>query len=411
MQITRRESFLPLAGLFLLPYSLRAEETSASFGDFKITEVITAPEKIDRSKYEAYFKVEASNGSKFFIVQRKDCRVDDAFLYCPSKENEKVFSKPLDLSKPVATIDLSKDLGFDGKFEIYDDKKGGYDVKYNYFSGLIDIPSHTTTNSKYLIMVDRAIKKLPQSLRQDLYNRGVRIMLGKNAEDTFYHYYPGWKTQDLTTTTDASKPWLEVKGNGCTDHRKYINISALYTQKRVMIPQVHIEYKTNRTVDRMDRAESWTFDTVGHELGHAIDFFNTDDYYNNDSAPYASKRKIYSVNGSNFYRQGVYSHEGEFLTTFQLDKERMDPQIKEKVAYLWCKPSGGQQEGFADITAALLGSFTPEKTTLTLKAFPLSAEYIRKKVLPDFNVNLSVEDVKKVEPEYLNDVPAALVSR
>lgn len=411
MQITRRESFLSLASLFVLPYSLKASESSSVSSDCEITEIITDPNKIDKSKYEAYFKVEDKSGQSFFIVQKKNCRLEDAFVFGPSRENKKVFSKPLDFSKPVLTVDSSKVLGVDGKFEIYDDRNGGYDVKYNYFSGLIDVPSHTSVSSRFLLNVDKGIKRLPQSLRQDLYNRGVRILLGRNVEDTYYRYYPSWKTQDLNARNDESKPWLEVNGDGCKDHRKNINITALYTQKRVIIPQEHVQYKTNRVLDRLDFDDSWTFDTVGHELGHAIDFFNQDDYYENNSGTYYAQKKIYSSNGNNFYRQGVYSHEGEFLMTFKMDKERMEPDLKKKVAYLWCKPEGGQQEGFADITAALLGAFTPEKTALTLSAFPMTAEYIRKKVLPDFKVNLSIEEVKEKYPEYLKDSMLVQISK
>lgn len=412
MQITRRESFLPLAGLFLLPHSLKADQISASNNSFEISEVITNPEKIDPKKYSAYFKVETRNKGYFYIVQKKDCRVEDIFAVSHDENERKqglVFPKSSDSSKPVAVIDALP-AGMSGKFNVFE-KVDGYSIQYNYFSGLIDVPSHTTVSSKYLIMIDNAIKRLPQSLRQDLYNRGVRVMLGRNVEDTYYHYYPSWKTKDQSTLKDEAKPWLEVKGNSCTDHRKMVNISALYNQKRVIIPQEHVDYISNKIMDRINYAESWTFDVIGHELGHAIDFFNSDDYYNNDSATYLTLKKTYSSNGRVFYKQGVYSHDGEFLTAFKIDKERMESHVKDQLAYLWCKPEGGQQEGFADITACLIGGSNPEKTALTLRAFPLSAEYIRKKVLPDFKVNLSIEDIKKQFHDYLNEVPPNFVSK
>lgn len=414
MQITRRESFLPLASLFLLPYSLRANagETLASSNNFEITEVITDPERIDRSKNDAYFKVETRNKGNFYIVQKKDGRVEDVFVVSNVDDERKqglVFPKSTDSSKPAAVIDASP-AGMSGTFNVFE-KPDGYSLTYDYFSGLIDVPSHTTVSSKYLIMIDKGIKKLPQSLRQDLYNRGVRLMLGRNIEDTYYHYYPSWKTQDQSTSKDESKPWLEVKGNSCTDHRKMVNISAMYNQKRVMMPQEHLDYNTNKIMDRINYVDSWTFDTVGHELGHAIDFFNTDDYYNNDSVTYSKLKKTYPSNGQLFYKQGAYSHEANFLGAFQIDKDRMESDIKSQVAYLWCKPEGGQQEGFADITACLIGGSNPEKTALTLKAFPLSAEHIRKKVLPDFGVNLTVNDIRTIFPDYLKGLPADFVSK
>lgn len=410
MQITRRQSFLPIAGLLLFHPSLKAGEVNNS-NEYQIIETITSPEKIDTSKYSAYYKVNTRNEGSFYIVQKKDCRIEDAFLtFADSKERENglIFQKSNDPSKLVAVVSALP-LGMSGKFNVFQGKNT-YAIQYDAFSALIDIPSHTTVSSKYLAMVDKGIRKLPQSLRQDLYRRGIKLMIGRNVEDTYYYYYPSWKSKDQSTNRDESKPWLEVKGDSCTDHRKIKNISALYNQKRVIIPQEHLDYISNKIIDRADSLESWTFDTIGHELGHAVDFFNTDDYYDSSSSAYSAQRKTYSSNGGLYYKQTAYSHDPTFLGVFKIDKERMESHIKEKVAYLWCKPEGGQQEGFADITASLIGGSNPEKTALTLNAFPLSAEHIRKKVLPDFGVNLSLDDVRAIYPSYLKDVPLGLVS-
>lgn len=414
MYISRRSALLPTLGLILFPYSqLRSEPINNS--DVKlvqnerleISEKITDAKKIDTNKYSAYYKVEASNGRFFYIVQSKDSRLDNLFLNYFDK-NDQIFPKSKNRTLPVAIIS-AKQAGLEGDFKVYE-VEGGYKVKYD-FSPLITIPGHTKVSSDFIFKVENGIRKLPEDLTNDLYNRGIKIILGKDVNDTYYYYFPSWKTNDTNKTTDSTRPWLEVNKTGCTDNRRISNYPSLYSQKKVLIPEEYFEYKTEKVLNHLAYGSSWIDGMVGHELGHSIDFFNSNDFNNDtDSNNYSSKRKTYNSNGSYFYKQTNYSDDPKFIYAFQIDKERIDPETRQKVGYLWCNTSGGQKEVFADVTAALLGCKDKEKTILNLRTFPLSAEYIRNNVLPDFNIKLSLEDIRKIYPYYLENTSPVFVS-
>lgn len=361
---------------------------------YEITEKITNPRSIDRNLYNAYFKVETGNSGTLYIVQKKDCRTDNVFelSYDPDeKRRGSLFPASNDTSKLVALVDATgASLG--GVFKIYD-KGDHYEVKYQ-ISSIINVPSHTSVNSDFLLNVDETIRKMPDAMISDLVSRGVEVYLAKNIEDSFYHLYPSWKEYDREHPNDPKKPWLEITEDGCIDHRNYSNTNALYWQKRVIVPQTYYEYGTRVVTDRVDYT-AWTRSTVGHELGHALDNFDGDDYYTGQyKQEYAEKKKS---------TLEWHSSSGDFKALFELDKQRMDPKLKKDVAYSWCKDNGsGQYEAFANIVAAFLHTMTKEDAKAILDAFPQSAEYIRTRFLPKFSVNLSLADVReKIHSKYL----------
>lgn len=386
---------IPFLELVRTPESILKGYVSHNEGlkqSYKITETITDQKRIE-AKYAAYYKVNTEGW--FYIVQRRDCKKDNVFaLAFDGKEKAKglLFPEPKDSSKPVAVIDGSA-INLSGVFEIYD-TGDSYSINYQ-ISPLISLPKHTDVDSDFLLNVDETIKKMPKSLVDSLASRGVEVMLARNVEDSYYYLYPSWKEYDRKNPNDPSKPWLEVREDGCKDNRNYSNTGALYYQKKVIIPQQHYEYGTRKIIDRITQKE-WTKFTTGHEVGHSLDFFNMDDYYfGNQSPAYASKKK------SNIDR---YSGTSDYLTLFEVDKKRMDPAIKKKLAYSWCKSDGGEAEGFANQFAALMGTMSKDETALLLSAFPNSTEHLRKNVLPVFGVTMSVEDVRKnVYPDYLKD--------
>jgi hypothetical protein len=98
-----------------------------------------------------------------------------------------------------------------------------------------------------------------------------------------------------------------------------------------------------------------------------------------------------------------FSQESDFLTAFEIDKQRMDPEIKKKVAYSWCRKSeiGGQVEGFANLISAFLSTESKEGAGLLFSAFPRASEVVREKFLPKFGVKLTIADVReKIYPGY-----------
>lgn len=395
-----RRFFLASGALALANAAINPRFTLAKSSEdipkYEITEVIKDSSRIE-DKYSAYYKVDIKNEGWFYIAQSKDCNQKTVFLAAHNFEDKrkgKVFPAPDDYSKPVAVVS-AKEAGLSGVFEIYDDGENSYKIKYN-FSPLLSIPSHTKVNSNYLISVQNGLSKIPEPLVDDLRGRGIRLMIGKNVEDTYYYRYPSWKRYDEENPNDPSKPWLEVKGDSCIDHRNYSNISALYVQKTVIMPQTHYEYGTGKLNDRSEW-HKWNQYTVGHELGHAIDYFNSDDHYNGDSYKYSNKKK------SNVAR---YSGVEKFLELFKLDKERMDPALRNKIAYTWCKKDGGEAEGFADLCAVMFGSMSSKNAAITLFAYPQSAEYVRKEILPKFGTNITVDDVRKnIYADYLTGKP------
>ncbi|GEM_PF-2172262 len=401
IQIDRR-SFLTVAGLGLgykfiesqLPVALAAETLPNEPKKCNITEIITEPHRIERDKFNAYFKVDTGNDGWFYIVQNKNSRTKNVFDLAYDKGEKKagkLFPPTGDPSKPVAVISGNGGK-LSGTFKIYD-TGDGYSVKYE-ISPLINVPSHTTVDSRFLLDVDETIKGLPLGMVNDMVARGIEVYLAKNIEDSYYHLYPSWQAYDRQHPNDPSKPWLEMKDDGCIDHRNYSNTSALYTQKRVVIPQTHYEYGTRKLYDRVGDF-SWTRHTVGHEIGHAVDNYNSNDYHlGMDSSKGRDKRKG---------NEDWYSQESDFLTAFEIDKQRMDPEIKKKVAYSWCRKSeiGGQVEGFANIISAFLGTESKDGAGLLFSAFPRSSEIVREKFLPKFGVKLTIADIReKIYPGY-----------
>ena len=401
MSLTVNRRFFLASGALALanvviPSRFSLAKSSEDIPEYEITEVIKDSKRIE-DKYSAYYKVDIKNDGWFYITQYKDCNQKTVFSAAHSFEDKrkgKIFSAPDDYSKPIAVVS-AKDAGLSGVFEIYDDGENSYKVKYK-FSPLLSIPSHTKVDSNYLISVQNGLSKIPEPLVEDLRGRGIRLMIGKNVEDTYYYRYPSWEKYDEENPNDPSKPWLEVKGDSCIDHRNYSNVSALYVQKAVIMPQTHYEYGTGKLNDRTEW-HKWNQYTVGHELGHSIDYFNSDDHYNGDSYKYANKKK------SNVTR---YSGVEKFLELFKLDKERMDPALRNKIAYTWCKKDGGEAEGFADLCAVMFGSMSNKNAAITLFAYPQSAEYVRKEILPKFGASITVDDVRKnIYADYLTGKP------
>ncbi|MBI1858802.1 MAG: hypothetical protein HYR97_06810 [Candidatus Melainabacteria bacterium] len=407
MKVDRR-SFLTTASLFTAYHLVRAnvpvlestsyaEETATEPKKYKITGTITSSERIDTDKYAAYYYVNTENRGWFYIVQNKNARTDNVFLAAyddEQRQNGLVFPQPDDFSKPVAIVDASG-AGLKGDFEIYD-TGSGYKVKYN-IHPLIVVQNHTSVSSKYLMEADQFIKEMPSPITDALNARGFNYMMAKNVEDLYYHLYPYTKNHDKNNPNDPDKPWLEVKEDGtCVDHRNYSNYPAYYYQKRVLAPQTSYKYGSKQLVDKMDYPV-WRKHLVFHETGHAVDYINGDDYSSGvNSSKYASKklRKIFR-----------YSDSDEFQAAFNIDRERMDPKVKDALAYSVCKSEGRHRECFANLYSALVGGETKESAALLLKTFPNATEYVRKKVFSDFKVKMSVEDIrKKIYSDYLKDV-------
>lgn len=362
---------------------------------FEIVETITNSKSIDTKKYSAYYKVDIKNKGWFYIVQNKDCKTNNVFDLAFDREEKAkglLFPKPEDSSKPVAVIG-GNGAKLSGVFKVYD-TGDSYEVKYD-ISPLVTVATHTNIDSRFLLNVDETIKNMPQSMISDLIARGVEVYLTRNIEDSFYHLYPSWKEYDRNHPNDPNKPWFEYSADGnCKDNRNYSNTSALYKDKRAIIPQTHYEYGTRKTIDRI-HYPIWTKHTVGHELGHAADAYDNDDYYFGvDSSSYKAKKKGFGLDW--------YSYLDEFKTAFEIDKSRMSPELKEKLGYSWCRGTNGQVEGFANLFSCFMDTEAKEDAALLLSAFPNASEHMRKKFLPKFGVNLTIEDVRKnIYPEYL----------
>ncbi len=404
-----------LAGLSPLGRIINADEIRNKTSVYELTEAITDANKINDSSVLAYYKV---NTKSTFQIFRYNDGVYGPAYYDEDYKRGLLFPKEQS-SKPVAIIDGGK-AGIPGVFEVYyggDDsrnrfhrncpsyKSGAYCIHYRkdiqsaFISPIINVPAHTEVHPDYLLHVNNVVRSIPIKFTDAMIRRGVEIYLAKNIEDSYYHLNQRWKKYDDENPNDPKKPWLEVKEDGsCIDHRNYSNTSALYWKKKAVIPQQHYEYGTREVSDRISYP-TWTKHTVGHELGHAIGAINSDDYYDfSDKEKYKSS-KISSVE--------EYDNTDAFKLAFELDKERMPPEVKKELEYSWCKRKtlGGHIEAFANIFSALVGTETRKDAAVLLRGFPNSAEYLRKTVFPDFGVDMSIAHIREnIYPDYLKNV-------
>ncbi len=339
--------------------------------NYSITEVITDPEKIDRDKYDAYYKVDTKNKGNFYIVQSSEGRTS-ALFYCAYKEKEKndgfVFPEPENPNTPVAVVS-AKSSGLDGIFEIYD-KNGAYKVNYK-FSPILYTPDHSQVNSKYLFNMEKILRSFPERLVAEFNSRGIRVLIAKDIQDSYYAYYPSWKFHDDTHPPDPNLPILEKTENGWKDNRRYANIGGLYIDSTAIMPQQWIKYGTSdEIIDRSDKFVA-TKATVFHELGHALDYINSSPFSDTES----------------------------YKTAYSKDVKNIAEDKQEAVAYFLM----ARREAFAELTAALTGGLPKNRAALMLSTFPQAAENIRKRVLPTFGVEISIDDIKKdIYPDYLS---------
>ncbi|MBI3589965.1 MAG: hypothetical protein HY094_01135 [Candidatus Melainabacteria bacterium] len=328
---------------------------------YDISEVINSPRRIDRNKFHACYKVDLKEGKSVHIFQYVSGRTDSIFgISWDEKDKTKglLFPEPAHNSKLVALVNAKK-AGLNGVFEIYD-SEGWYEAKYK-FSPLLVVPEHTTVNSNFLINTESALRKLPEKYADNLFKQKVQVILGKNVEDSYYHYYPHMKEEDAQGGT-----WQNLNG------RKNLNVPAIYDpiDKMVIIPQQYIEYKTNRIIDSSDLKEE-ILSMVFHELGHAFD---------------ASS-------------EVTHSDTDRFEEIYEQDKKKLQGTIKSSSTYY-----NFRREAFAELTAALLGGLSKQKSETILSMFPRSAEYIREELLPQVGVNITIRDVREnIYPYYLKN--------
>ncbi|MBI3309549.1 MAG: hypothetical protein HYZ79_09290 [Candidatus Melainabacteria bacterium] len=364
---------------------------------YSISEIFTKASQIDTDKYTAYYAIDTERGERFYIVQKKNCRPDKVFLCTSDNGMNKglLFPKTDDPTKPVAIV-KGEGAGLTGDFEIYDNN-GVYEVRFP-LTSMIYVPEHSDIDSRVLLNMHNAVKMLPDTLVEKFVQRGIQVYTGRNVEDVYYHLYPSIKKHDQEHPNDPDKPWLEVKEDGsCIDHRNWSNTSAFYSKKMAVIPQIHYEYGTRKLIDRIDDP-AWTRKTVGHELGHALADFNSDRYYQLGDAEKYPGTKVGKIE--------AFDETDAFKMAFEVDLSRMDPDIKEELSYFWCKRKtlGGNVEAFANIFAAFTGTTTKDDAKVMFRGFPNSSEHIRQKVLPLFDVNFSIDYVRKhIYSDYIKD--------
>ncbi len=333
----------------------------------EITKVIT--KGIDNS-FAAYYKVGTNTEADFHIVRRKESvnqKVTTVYYKAEDKKAGKLFSKPANSTDPVAIVD-AKGAGLNGIYKIYDEN----DEYKAYFmlAPTLNIPSHTEVSSNFLLNVDQALKDLPEGVISALSSSQREVMIARNVNDLYYWLYPSWKTQDEAIPVDPNKPWIEKKNGEWVDNRKTSNTAGFYTEGRILMPQRYIKYGTeSEEVDQGD-SKDWLKNMTFHEVGHGIDFL----------------------------KSNLYSDAQGFISAYEEDKTKITGEDELYVAYFL----KNRREPFAEITGALMGGLLSKSAARILNNFPTAAEYIRKNVLPKYDYNISVEEVrKKIYPGYL----------
>lgn len=337
--------------------------SSAPPDKYYITEVIKRDRLSKYPQYIACYRV-GVNGehSNFYIVQNKNCRTNDIFAVHYNKTDKDrglLFPTTSDASKPVAIVDGSV-AGLLGYFEIFD-----IDEYYARFqlTPFIHVPDHTEVNSKFLLAVDNAFKKLPVGMLQALCDSGVAVILGKNVEDTYYHYFPRWEAEDLRCTIDPTKPRLEKTEDDWIDNRLRKNVPGRFVDNRIFIPQTYTQYGTEDHIIDCTNEGISLGSIVVHEAGHVIDAM---------------------------YEPILSDLEG-FQEAHAQDVENIPLDQQDKVLYLIAL----RKDAFTEILAALLNCLPHERTYTILNHFPKSSEYIRQHVLPLIGVNMNIDDVRE----------------
>lgn len=355
------------------PMSLALFELNRKF-DRKnyISEIIVDKKRVEeeaKCKVDAYYRVDTENNSWFYIARKNEGRTDNLFLAVFDQKDKRkgtLFLEPPPNSTLVTTID-AKEIGLDGAFEIYD-KNGWYYVNYK-FSPLINTPNHTKVSSVFLLNIERELQKFPKKLTNELTKQGVKVMIGGNVEDTYYHYYPSWKQYDDNLLVDPKRPAYEQTEDGWRDNRKYANTGGVYISGKVIIPQRYSLYASNKTYDYATSLEDTRY-VLYHELGHAIDYMYGE----------------------------AFSASDAFKNTHSTDIKTFTKQDIKDLAYFYRSRS----ETFAQVSAALLGGLPKRETESILSKFPMCAEHIRQNVLPRFDINLTKEQIRKdIYPRYL----------
>ena len=362
-----------LATLDALPLISAAHPRVITDTNYQITDVITDPKKMS-NKFDAYYKVDTNNEGWFYIARYKHVRNNKIFVASfdvNQKKNGLVFPKSENPNMPVALID-AEPAGLQGVFKIYD-TGNGYSVDYD-FSPMMLLPSHTHVSANYMVNMENSIRKLPDPFTKELAKQGIKVLIGKNPDDVYYHYYPQWKIRDQWKVEDINLPPYEKTENGYIDHRKYSSIGGLYIDKKAIIPETYRKYGTNTMLDRSKSIANIMF-VLSHELGHGTD--------------YAYGARLSDVKG--------------FKIAHAHDVAKFSEKDKKSLVYFY----NSRSEAFAHLTAAMLGGLSKKESAIMLDKFSKSAEHIRQLVLPRFGVELSVDDIRRdIYPNYLQDQKA-----
>jgi len=336
-----------------LPNVLRADGNS-SIPTYGISNVVKSSENDYR-----YYKVDVPSSTPFHIVTKEKCTLNSPFL--PSNEYEtmgKPFPINADSSKPVALIE-GKELGLKGHIEVYD-LPTGYRLKYK-FSPLIEIPSHTSVSSDYLIDTQKILDELPESLHESLVKAGAKIILAKDPEDAYYHYAPSQKEADKNKKPIQNGKWVGYKDGQWFDNRKFSHAPSRNNDLTIYSPEKYEDPLENLIVDRKKYKNAFKY-TLLHELGHVIG------------------------NVKN------HADKADFNLAFESDKRRLKVLKNNDVAYAYVS----KYEAFAEIVCCFLGGYPNERKRDTLCSLYECSEFVRTKVLPDLGLKFSENDVEKI---------------
>ena len=358
-----------VAALIFTGKTLKAQHVEKAENKvYEISEIITERKRIPKPNISAFYKVNTQE--RFYIVRYKDGSFHAAYDESSNQKNP-IFSNALNLNgQLIAHVDASN-IGLPGGFEIYS-TRGSYSVEYNrglkHLTPLLYIPSHTSVEPVYVKNIKDGIKQVPEELLKIFKRNNIQIMITEDIDDSYYYYYPSWKTQDSLKKIDPKKPWLERIKNGDVvkwiDNRKYLNVGAIYTDKTAIIPQKYVKYGTNEIIDRKDLKDPKDlFRTIFHELGHALD-----DIYD-------------------------FSDTDGFKKAHIIDKKKLSEEEEKKVGYFY----NSRSETFAELFAVLLHKTSKEKAAAMIIAFPSVAEHMRTNILPRFNIKLSKDSIQELK--------------
>ncbi len=334
--------------------------TKASPYPLSFASDLNNPENLE---HPVLYKVDMKPPGWFHIIGNKTCGLENVFSVSYDKEMKEkglLFPKARSRDKPVAIID-GKITGLNKSFEVYE-IDGEYIVSYP-LSPLLEIPKHTYVASNYLLTVQKDLEKIPKPIEDDIReinfrNRGAKLILGFNEDDTYYAYKPDLKESDLRKIVDPNKPPHEFIDNKWIDNRLYKNIRGVYLPeiKRALMSQWVAIYGSEDLYCDYSESPQDIGGVALHEMGHAFDYLQP-----------------FMFSETNAFIKAYDSD----MKAFSENRAKLEEKYGKDKINFWCSALRNEQETFAQLFCGLLDGLDKESKEILLTIMPSCAKHIK----------------------------------